>query len=117
MLSARVMSRTTALLVLLLAALLEAGGDALVRSGLRTSNVISRFALFGAGGLVLFSYGFVVNTPSWDFGRVLGIYVVFFFVIAQLISWLAFSQPPSRAVLVGGAFVVLGGVIMSVWSN
>jgi drug/metabolite transporter superfamily protein YnfA len=111
------MSRTTALLLLLLAALLEAGGDALVRSGLRTSTLPVRFALFGAGGLVLFCYGFVVNAPSWDFGRVLGIYVVFFFVIAQLISWLAFGQPPSRATVIGGAFIVLGGAIISMWSN
>jgi small multidrug resistance family-3 protein len=58
-----------------------------------------------------------VNAPPWDFGRLLGIYVVFFFVIAQLISWLVFNQPPSRGVWVGGAFVVLGGVIISVWSN
>jgi small multidrug resistance family-3 protein len=59
----------------------------------------------------------VVNKPDWDFGRLLGIYVVFFFVVAQIISWLAFNQPPSRAVLLGGAFIVIGGVIMSAWSG
>ena len=69
------------------------------------------------GGLVLFSYGYVVNTPPWAFGRLLGIYVVLFFVIAQLISWLVFEQPPSTGVLVGGVFVVIGGAIMSVWSK
>jgi small multidrug resistance family-3 protein len=83
----------TALLVLFLAAILEAGGDALVRSGLRAPTLPIRLALFALGGLVLFSYGYVVNAPPWDFGRLLGIYVVFFFVIAQLISWLVFSQP------------------------
>jgi small multidrug resistance family-3 protein len=110
-------THTATLLVLLAAAILEAGGDALVRSGLHAPALPTRVALMAAGGLVLFLYGYVVNTPPWDFGRLLGIYVVFFFVVAQLISWWGFGQPPSRAVLAGGAFVIAGGVIMSVWSN
>jgi hypothetical protein len=111
------MSQATALLVLLFAAILEAGGDALVRTGLHTQALAVRLALFGLGGVVLFSYGYVVNAPPWDFGRLLGIYVVFFFVIAQLLSWLVFHQPPGRAVWLGGAFVVAGGVIMSAWAQ
>ena len=69
--------------------------------------------LFAVGALVLFSYGYVVNAPSWDFGRLLGIYVVFFFVVAQLISWIVFHQRPSTGVLIGGAFIIIGGVIIS----
>ena len=69
--------------------------------------------LFAAGALVLFSYGYVVNAPSWDFGRLLGIYVVFFFVVAQLISWIVFHQQPSSGVLISGAFIIIGGVIIS----
>jgi small multidrug resistance family-3 protein len=111
------MSQTTALFILFLAAILEAGGDALVRIGLRAPSLPIRLAFFAFGGLVLFSYGYIVNTPTWDFGRLLGIYVVFFFVIAQIISWLVFGQAPSRGVLVGGAFVILGGVIMSAWRS
>ena len=99
--------------LLAIAALLEAGGDALIRSGLRAPTLAIRFALFGLGGVVLFSYGYVVNTPPWDFGRLLGVYVVLFFVVAQLISWLVFGQLPTRAIWIGGAFVVAGGVIMS----
>jgi drug/metabolite transporter superfamily protein YnfA len=111
------MSHATTLVVLFLAAVLEAGGDALVRCGLRAPALPIRLAFFGFGGIILFSYGYVVNTPTWDFGRLLGVYIVLFFVVAQLISWSVFSQPPSRAVLLGGAFVVIGGVIMSIWSN
>jgi drug/metabolite transporter superfamily protein YnfA len=111
------MSRISILLVLFLAALLEAGGDALIRSGLQAPRPAVRLGCFAIGGLVLFLYGYVVNTPSWDFGRLLGIYVVCFFVVAQLISWLAFGQAPRGGVLVGGAFIIAGGVIMSVWSN
>jgi drug/metabolite transporter superfamily protein YnfA len=101
------------LVLLFTAALLEAGGDALVRMGLHGSTIIIRATFFVAGGLVLFTYGYVVNTPAWDFGRLLGTYVVFFFVVAQVISWIVFHQRPSTAVLVGGAFIVAGGIIIS----
>ena len=107
------MRQTTALLILLAAALLEADGDALVRLGLHASASSARFLFWVIGAVVLFSYGYVVNAPPWDFGRLLGIYVVFFFVVAQLLSWLIFHQRPSPAVLIGGAFIVTGGLIMS----
>jgi drug/metabolite transporter superfamily protein YnfA len=107
------MNLTTTLFVLFGAAVLEASGDAVVRAGLRASALPFRMLLFLLGGLILFSYGWVVNAPSWDFGRLLGVYVVFFFVVAQLISWLAFNQRPSSAVLLGGAFIVVGGCIIS----
>jgi small multidrug resistance family-3 protein len=100
------------LLILFTAALLEAGGDALVRKGLHVQGS-TRLFFFLAGALVLFSYGYVVNAPSWDFGRLLGVYVVFFFVVAQLISWVVFHQPPSRTILIGGSFILVGGAIIS----
>jgi small multidrug resistance family-3 protein len=105
--------QSTTLLLLFTAALMEAGGDAIVRAGLRATDLKTRAMFFIAGAIVLFLYGYLVNAPSWDFGRLLGVYVVFFFVAAQFISWIAFHQPPSRAVLLGGAFIVTGGVIIS----
>ena len=108
------MSRPLGLFVLFLAAILEAGGDALVRAGLNASSPAIRAAMFTLGAVVLFSYGYAVNRPAWDFGRLLGIYVVFFFVIAQVMSWLAFGQRPLLMTMIGGAFVVAGGVIMSI---
>src|SRR5438128_11572724 len=107
------MKPSVTLLVLFTAAVLEAGGDALIRSGLHASTAAIKSLLFLAGGLILFSYGWVVNAPPWDFGRLLGVYVVFFFVIAQLISWLAFSHRPNGAILIGGAFIIIGGFIIS----
>lgn len=106
------MTRALTLLLLLAAALLEAGGDALTRAGLRSAGPI-RIAFLCSGALLLFGYGCFVNTPPWDFGRLLGIYVVFFFFVAQVISWLAFGQIPGIGVRVGGAFILLGGLIMS----
>jgi small multidrug resistance family-3 protein len=100
------------LAVLFAAALLEAGGDALVRKGLH-SAAISRIGFLMAGAAVLFAYGYTVNKPPWDFGRLLGVYVVFFFAVAQIINWLAFGQAPTARVVLGGACIVIGGLIIS----
>jgi small multidrug resistance family-3 protein len=107
------MNLSVTLLLLLLAAFLEAGGDAFVRLGLRSTAAAPRLLFFLAGAAVLFLYGWTVNTPPWDFGRLLGVYVVFFFLVAQALSWLIFHQKPSVAVLVGGGFIAVGGLIIS----
>jgi hypothetical protein len=107
------MSRTTAILILLVAAALEAGGDALIRIGLHTNATWPRNLMFGAAAIILFTYGWTVNAPPWDFSKLLGLYVVFFFVIAQLLSWLVFKQTPSTTVLIGGTLIIAGGVVIS----
>ena len=108
------MSRTTAVLILFLASLLEAGGDALMRSALKGQyQFVDRIGVFAAGGIVLFGYGLLVNAPPWDFGKLLGLYVVFFFVIAQVISWAVFKQAPSLHVWVGGALIIAGGAVIA----
>ena len=107
------MSRSTAILLLLLAALLEAGGDAIVRVGLHKNLLWQKTLLLALAGVVLVAYRWTVNSPPWDFGKLLGLYVVFFFLTAQTLSWLVFKQTPSLAVIVGGGFIVAGGVIIS----
>lgn len=104
----------SAYLILLCAAILEAGGDALVRHGLGATGGM-RVAFFGLGALVLFAYGLTVNAPAWDFGKLLGIYVTLFFVVAQAINLVVFHVKPDLPVLVGGALIVSGGVLMTVW--
>jgi drug/metabolite transporter superfamily protein YnfA len=106
------MSRTTAILVLFLAAVLEAGGDAIVRTGIHASGT-TKVLLMLAGAVVLFAYGYSVNAPAWDFGKLLGIYVVFFFVVAQIINFFAFRQTPSIAVLIGGLLIISGGAVIA----
>jgi hypothetical protein len=107
------MSTGTALAILFVAALLEAGGDAVLRAALHTSSAGPRIGLFILAAVLLFSYGWTVNAPPWDFGRLLGLYVVFFFVIAQAIAWAGFRQPPSAAVWIGGALIVSGGLVIA----
>jgi small multidrug resistance family-3 protein len=106
------MRNSVAILVLLLAATLEVGGDAIVRVGLHSSGWRPRLLIYLLAAAVLFAYGWTVNAPGWDFGRLLGLYVVLFFIVAQLVSWVGFDQPPSRAVLIGGALIVSGGLVI-----
>jgi small multidrug resistance family-3 protein len=107
------MTRTTSIAILLLAAILEAGGDALMRAGLHKNLVWQRCSLFALAAVVLFAYGWTMNAPPWDFGKLLGIYVVLFFLVAQLISWLVFKQTPSPMIAIGGLLIVAGGAVVS----
>ena len=107
------MTHGKAIFVLLLAAALEAGGDAILRVALHTSAVWPRVLLFVAAAGLLFSYGYAVNAPPWDFGKVLGLYIVFFFVVAQLVSWIVFKQAPSTSVWIGGLMILGGGMVIA----
>ncbi|HWF09035.1 MAG TPA: hypothetical protein VG297_11260 [Bryobacteraceae bacterium] len=99
--------------ILLLAAMLEAGGDTLVRLGLRSSGG-SRWMAMAAGGLVLFGYAVMVNASDWDFGKVIGVYIMFFFLVAQLLSWVAFREVPSMGRWIGGALIAAGAIVVGI---
>jgi small multidrug resistance family-3 protein len=109
------MNQLIAYLLLSLAAALEAGGDALVRAGLQSSSLGPRAGFFIAGALVLFAYGFTVNAPPWDFGKLLGIYVTLFFLAAQIINSIFFNVRPDAPILVGGALIMGGGLLIAFW--
>jgi hypothetical protein len=55
----------------------------------------------------------IVNVPRWEFGKLLGVYVVLFFLLAQIVARLKFGQAPTIPILIGGALIVAGGVIIS----
>jgi small multidrug resistance family-3 protein len=99
------------LLILALAAVLEVGGDALVRSGMHGGRVIGLVL----GAVVLFVYSLTVNTPRWDFGRLLGIYIAVFFVVSQVIAGLFYKERITAPTLVGGVLIVAGGLVMTLW--
>jgi hypothetical protein len=100
----------------LIAAILEAGGDALVRHGLHCGSPMARIGFLALGAVILFGYGVTVNAPPWDFGRLLGIYVTLFFLVAQVINWMAFGIQPTPPILVGGALIIAGGLTVTFWS-
>ena len=100
-----------AFFILVLAAALEVGGDALVRIGLG-----GRSYLIAAGGITLLAYGILVNKSGLDFNRLMGVYIAIFFVVSQAISFIAFKQVPDDRLLLGGGFIVTGGLLILLMS-
>ena len=102
-----------ALVLLVFAAVLEVAGDALCRAGLRGGRV----GLLIFGGVVLWLYGIMVNAPGWNFGRLLGVYIAVFFVVSQVVAFCVLREPISPPMLIGGALIVTGGLVLSCWPN
>ena len=90
------------------AAVLEVGGDAVVRKGLRGGGLI--FIL--AGFAMLGTYGVVVNTVKWDFSRLLGVYVAIFALISILFGRLVFEENIPNATWIGLVVIICGAMII-----
>jgi drug/metabolite transporter superfamily protein YnfA len=101
--------------LLIVATGLEAGGDAVIRSGLRASSLQQRALLLAIGAAMLFGYGTFLTSAPVDFGKLLGIYVVVFFIMAQVINFVAFGTRPTLPIVVGGMLIVAGGAVISAW--
>jgi drug/metabolite transporter superfamily protein YnfA len=93
---------------LLAAALLEVGGDAVVRQGLRGGNIL----LVVVGCMVLAGYGLMVNTLRWDFSRLLGVYVAVFAVVSLLWGRFLFREDVPISSWAGLALIVTGGLVI-----
>ena len=106
-----------AFVVLALAAYLEVYGDACFSSGLYQATGGRRWMWFGAGAVVLVAYSLFLNSSQLDFGKLLGIYVVLFFLVAQLVAKFKFGQSPTTPILAGGALIVAGGLVMTFWKG
>jgi drug/metabolite transporter superfamily protein YnfA len=92
-------------LIFLAAAILEVGGDALIRKGLGSSN----FILIIAGFFTLGCYGLMVNLIKWDFSRLLGVYVAVFALISVLWGLLVFKETISNTTWIGLAVIIQSG--------
>jgi len=105
------LSRGASLLVLVAAAVLEVGGDALVRKGLRGGGL----ALGALGFVVLGTYGVVVNLLNIEFSRLLGAYVGVFAVVSVAAGrWLFGDRVPlttwiGLGIVLAGSLVIQGG--------
>lgn len=108
--------RGGALCLLLLAAFLEAYGDSCFQFALYRGSGTSRALAFVGGAVSLTAYGLVVNAPRWEFGKLLGVYVVLFFLLAQIVARVRFGQTPTPPIWIGGALIVAGGCIISMSS-
>ncbi len=94
--------------IFLVAALLEIGGDAIIRKGLRSSGTL----LIILGFLLLGCYGLVVNVVKWDFSKLLGVYVAVFAVISTLAGRYIFKENIPATTWLGISIIVFGGLII-----
>jgi len=94
---------------------LEAYGDSCFQSGLHPYFGAARTLPLACGTVALGFYGLVVKAPRWEFGKLLGVHVVLFFVVAQILARVCFNQRPTVPVLLGGALILAGGAVMSFW--
>jgi len=90
------------------AAILEVGGDAVVRKGLRGSGLI----VILIGFAMLGCYGVVVNMVKWDFSKMLGVYVAIFALISILFGRFVFKETIPAATWIGLAVIIWGGMII-----
>jgi hypothetical protein len=103
-------------LLLLIATTLEVSGDAVVRMAIYNHVGPMRLVLFVAGAALLLGYGSFLNLAPIEFGRVAGLYIATLFVVWQVINFVAFRALPTMPILVGGALVIAGGAIITLWN-
>ena len=107
--------RLVVLGVLIVATSLEATGDAVVRMGIAQNAWVPRSLLFLGGTILLFGYGLSVNLAPVEFGRVVGLYIATLFIVWQIVNFVAFRSVPNTPILLGGALIVAGGIVVTFW--
>lgn len=95
------------IIVLGVAAAAEVVGDLGMRLGLG-----GRPWGYALGALLLAAYGLIVNQPALAFGRLLGLYIAVFFVVSQLVALVALGERPPASLLLGGALIIAGGLVI-----
>jgi drug/metabolite transporter superfamily protein YnfA len=95
-------------LIFLAAAVLEVGGDAIVRKGMRGGG----FVFMALGCVMLGTYGVVVNLVPWDFSKLLGVYVAIFAAVSVLVGRFAFHESVPLATWIGVAIIIVGGLVV-----
>jgi small multidrug resistance family-3 protein len=94
--------------IFIAAAILEVGGDAVVRTGLRGSNP----AFVAAGFAMLGFYGVVVNLVKWDFSKLLGVYVAVFALVSVLFGRLVLKEQVPSTTWIGVLIIMCGAMLV-----
>jgi drug/metabolite transporter superfamily protein YnfA len=102
------MSSTAQVAVMVVAALLEVMGDAIIRKGVRGAGI----GLVALGFIVLGSYGVVVNRIAVDFSKLLGAYVGVFAIVSVLFGRIVFQETIPRSTWLGLVVVLVGSSII-----
>jgi hypothetical protein len=103
--------------VLIAATTLESFGDAVVRIGLFNRSGVAQATTLLGGGVLLFGYGALLNFAPVPFERVVGLYIATLFCVWQVVAFATFRTLPSIQVLVGGALIVAGGLLVTFWQR
>ncbi len=116
------MFRVSLLVVFLFgAAILEVWGDATINHGMETRPW--RWGIIAIGGLLLASYGFLVNCapqfdPSLNLRKLLGVYAAVFAVVGSCWGMKSAAElmkiPAMRGVGIG--LIVIGGILVQLAS-
>jgi hypothetical protein len=104
-----------AVVLLLIATTLEVSGDAVVRTAIYNHAGLARAGLFVVGAALLFGYGSFLNLTPLEFGQVVGLYIATLLVVWQVINFVAFRTLPTLPIMVGGALIIGGGMIITYW--
>ena len=104
-----------AIVLLLVATILEASGDAVVRTAIYNHVGLTRAGLFFAGAALLLGYGTLLNLAPFEFSQVVGLYLATLFVVWQVVNFVAFRTLPTLPVVLGGSLVIAGGAIITFW--
>lgn len=102
-------------LLLLMATTLEVSGDAIVRLGLYNHVGRGQVAFLSVGAMLLLGYGSLLNAAPVEFGRIVGLYIATLFIVWQIINFIVFRSIPGLPVWIGGALVIVGGLLVTFW--
>jgi hypothetical protein len=102
-------------IILLIAAVLEVSGDAIVRSGLprwHSGSKILGALIVVLGIAVLGIYGVFVNKAPLDFSTTLGLYVAFFAVVGCIVGGFR-DRAVNMSTVFGVVVIIVGGIIIN----
>jgi drug/metabolite transporter superfamily protein YnfA len=94
--------------VMILAAVLEVGSDAVIRVGLRRRA----WALGTLGAMGLGVCGVAINLLPMDFSKVLAGYVAFFALVSVAFGHIIFREAISRSTWVGVGIMLVGSAVV-----
>ena len=95
-------------LVFCVAATLEVGGDAIIRKGLRGRSL----AVVAVGLVMVALYGLVVNIVTWDFSKLLGVYVAVFALFSVLFGRFLLRESVPMSTWFGLMLIIVGGLVI-----
>jgi hypothetical protein len=101
----------------LIATIFEVSGDAIIRKCIYEYTGVLRIIFLMLGAVFLFLYGFSLNLAPVEFKQVVGLYIAILFIVWQIGNYIAFKSLPSVPIIIGGALIVIGGMIVTFWEN